>query len=379
MTIDQFVKSLSDTGLMTQEEVTHFTQHLPPERQRDTMELAKELVRRQALTKLQAAAVIQQKTARILFGSYVILERIAAGGMGLIYKARHKESGKVVALKLVNPAAMETPETLQRFQREVNAVTRLKHPNLVAAIDAAISDGVWYLAMEFVQGRDFRALVSEKGKLPLNQAVNYIVQAARGLHHVHCHGIIHRDIKPSNLMLEYGGIVRVLDLGLARFQTDSKVSLYVSERITQPGQMLGTAGYVAPEQIYDPHGADLRSDIYSLGCTLFFLLTGEAPYGDQTLKALMGHQEGVIPLIREMRPDIPQSLDALFKRMLAKNPMDRPDSMRDVVRELEPFLPVEGLHLADNIPPLPNDLADRYRTLVLNEGLIGKNTVEFGP
>jgi serine/threonine protein kinase len=306
----------------------------------------------------------------------MILERIAAGGMGLIYKARHKVTGKVVALKLVNPAAMDSPETLQRFQREVKAVTKLNHPNLVPAIDAAVTEGVWYLAMEYIDGKDFKTLVNQTGRLAVGTAVNYIVQAAQGLHYVHCLGIIHRDIKPSNLMLEYGGTVRVLDLGLARFQTDSQCSMYASERLTQPGQMLGTAGYVAPEQIYDPHAADLRSDIYSLGCTLFYLITGEAPYGDQTLKALMGHQEGAIPSMREFRTDVTPSLDGIVHWMLAKNPLGRPNSLREVVQELEPYLPVEASHYAQGMPPLPDDLKDRYRTIVFEDGP-SANTIDF--
>lgn len=361
MSKEQFVASLLESGLMTPEALQEFLDSLPAGRQhKDGSDLAKDLVQRKRLSLLQAAAVYQKKTTTILFGNYTIVDRIGAGGMGLIYKAQHRTTGAIVALKVVHPAAMQSAEMLERFQREVQAIRGFDHPNLVRAVDAAVRDGVWYLAMDYVEGRDFKTVIKDEGPLSIARATNYIVQAARGLHHVHCKGVVHRDVKPSNLMLDTEGIVRVLDLGLARLHTDAQASLYIGGQLTQQGQMLGTAAYVAPEQVRDPHAADHRSDIYSLGCTLHFLLTGQSPYeNDNSLKVFMAHQTAPIPHIRDIRPDVPTSLDAVFRKMLSKKPQERHPSMREVVHELEPFLPAEALHLVEHIPPLPERVVSR--------------------
>jgi len=361
MSKDQFVASLIESGLMTAQSLQEFFDSLPKgHSHKDGSDLAKDLVQRNKLSMLQAAAVYQKKSATILFGNYTIVDRIGAGGMGLIYKAKHRITGDIVALKVVHPAAMQSEEILERFQREVQAIQGFDHPNLVRAVDAAARDGVWYLAMDYVEGRDFKSVVTEEGRLSIARACNYIVQAARGLHHVHCKGVVHRDVKPSNLMLDVNGIVRVLDLGLARLHTDAQASLYIGGQLTQQGQMLGTAAYVAPEQVRDPHAADHRSDVYSLGCTMHFLLTGQSPYeSDNSLKVFMAHQTAPIPHIRDIRADIPTSLDAVFRKMLCKQPQERHPSMRELIHELEPFLPAEALHLVEHIPPLPDRVVSR--------------------
>src|SRR4051812_17497470 len=194
-------------------------------------------------------------------GRYEVLEKLATGGMGAVYRARHVELGKVVALKVL-PAADLSEVSLARFKNEMRAIGRLHHPHIVTAHDAGDVDGVHYLAMELVDGVDLARLVGRHGRLPVPDACEAVRQAALGLQHAFEKGLVHRDVKPSNLMLARGGRVQVLDLGLARACEDSP-----SERLTSKGAMLGTADYLAPEQWEHPHAADTRADIYSLRCT----------------------------------------------------------------------------------------------------------------
>src|SRR5581483_7020063 len=222
-----------------------------------------------------------------------------------------------------------------RFRNEMKAAGRLAHPNIVAAHDAGRVGGTYYLAMELLDGADLSALVGRLGPLPVADACELVRQAAVGLQHAGECGLAHRDVKPSNLMLTRGGVVKVLDLGLARSLAD----LPPSERLTTSGVLLGTADYIAPEQIDRAHTADARSDVYGLGGTLFFLLTGSAPYGDRpTWWEKLRAQEGApVPEVRQRRAAVPDALADLLTRMLAKDPADRPASPGEVAAALAPF------------------------------------------
>ena len=198
-------------------------------------------------------------------------------------------------------------------------------------------DGVYFFAMEYVDGRDFRTLVERDGLPPVAKAVDCILQAARGLQYAHERGAIHRDVKPGNLLLDSQGIVKILDMGLVRFSEDeTEIAVTYDERLTLPGQILGTPEYMSPEQADDTHETDGRADIYSLGCTLHFLLTGNAPYtGDSVVTILLGHASKPIPSLCTARDDVPDQLDAVFKTMLAKEPDDRQQSMSELIDQLE--------------------------------------------
>ncbi len=224
-----------------------------------------------------------------------------------------------------------------RFRREVEAAGKLKHPNLVAAQDADEDRGVHFLVMDYVEGRDLDRTVQDRGLMPVNQAVDCLIQAARGLEAAHAQGIIHRDIKPGNLMLDSTGTGRVLDLGLARIvDAANPYGKSTKGRLTQSGMYMGTIDYMAPEQAEDSHRVDHRADIYSLGCTLYYLLTGKAPFvGETVLKTLMAHRERPAPSLRIARPDVSSALDAVYLKMMAKKPEDRPASMTKVVALLQ--------------------------------------------
>ena len=204
----------------------------------------------------------------------------------------------------------------------------------MTAYDAGEHEGLQYLVMEYVEGKDLAAIVQERGPLPIAEAVDYVIQAARGLQYAHKHQIVHRDIKPSNLLLDKEGTVKILDMGLASIA--GLADDPARDRLTGSGQMMGTCDYMAPEQALDAHHADARADIYSLGCTLYRLLTGHVLYkGESLIQVLLAHRESPIPSLCQARPDVPPQLDAAYQKMVAKKPEDRYQSMTEVLDALE--------------------------------------------
>jgi hypothetical protein len=290
----------------------------------------------------------EAETAPYLLGPYRILAPLGQGGMGTVYRAVHTHLGKVVALKLLSAHRTTQPELIARFRQEMQAVGRLRHPNIVQAYDAAV-DGVPYLAMELLDGIDLAELVRRVGPLPVADACEALLQAAVGLQHAHENGLVHRDLKPSNLMLTPDGVVKVLDLGLARVLGERPAEPTpeppaegpIERDLTAVGQLLGTPDYMAPEQIRDPRGADIRSDLYSLGCTLFHLLTGSAPFRgpgyDTPRDKLQAHLGAAPPSVRAARPDVPAAVEAMLSGLLAKEPGQRPATPGELVRALSPW------------------------------------------
>ena len=228
-------------------------------------------------------------------------------------------------------------DAVQRFYREVEAAAQLEHPNIVIAFDASEHDGMHYLVMQYIAGRDLQRVVAEEGPLPVETAVDYIRQAATGLAYAHEKGLVHRDIKPSNLLLNKKGTVKILDMGLARLRADAPgLEDPTTRQLTYSCQMMGTVDYMSPEQAEDTRSADARAYIYSLGCTLYRLLTAEPVYAGETMmQKLLAHREVEIPSLRNVREDVPVELDALFQRMIAKRPQDRPASMGEVIQTID--------------------------------------------
>ena len=275
---------------------------------------------------------------------YEILEKVG-GNMGMVFKARHRQLDKVVALKLLPPESIADPARLARFQREMRVMGRLEHPNLVTATDARSVDSGHLVVMQWIDGVDLHRLVRDQGPLPVAAACEAARQAALGLQYAHQHGLIHRDIKPSNLMLTRSGTMKVIDMGLALTREDTAAQL------THTGFVLGTMAYCAPEQFRDASKVDIRADIYSLGCTLYHLLAGKAPYWERKTfpELVQAHLNEPFPKLTEARPDAPAGLEAVLARMTAKDPEARFATPAEVAQALEPF--AESADLKPFVPP----------------------------
>jgi serine/threonine-protein kinase len=327
---------LTESGLWSKPEIDQAVAGAPPSTAPDGDALAKQLVAQGKLTFYQAEAIRDRKFAELVVGNYEVLDRLGAGGMGTVYKARHRRMKRIVALKILAKNLSNTPAFVQRFQREVEAVARLSHPHIVMAFDADEAEAGHFLVMEFVDGRDLATEVQERGALPLREAVNGILQAARAMEYAHGRGIVHRDIKPANLLRDVSGVVKIADLGLVRFSQALSQSQDSPASLTQAGGILGTADFMPPEQALDSTSIDNRADIYSLGCSLYFLLTGQVPYSGATLmEVLLKHRDAPIPSLIQTRPEIPSELDAVYQRMIAKKPGERFQSMADVIQALD--------------------------------------------
>jgi hypothetical protein len=357
ITIEGFVTAVAASGLLSAADIDEFQAQLAPDEPHgDARLLARLLVERGKLTDYQAACLLEGKKTPLVVDRYVILDALDAGGMGVVFRARHRSMDRIVALKVLPAAVVASPDDVRRFRREARAVAALDHPNIVTAYDADEFLGMHFLVMEYVPGRNLARVVREDGPPPVSRAVEWITHAARGLEHAHAQGIIHRDIKPANLVLTESGTIKLLDLGLARFVAPTRRS--ASQSLTHDSLTMGTVPYLSPEQAMNAKHADARSDIYSLGCTLHYLLTGSAPYSGNTTQMLMAHQNVAIPSLQHVRSDIPAALDVIFRRMVAKLPAKRYQSVSELLADLESLARVlarggEGAAPAPKPTPAP--------------------------
>ena len=303
-----------------------------------------ELVNRKVLTKWQADKLLQGKHKGFLLGPYRILDMLGEGGMGTVFLAEHRMMRRLCAIKVLPPKQCnDDPSLIKRFYREAQAVAALDHPNIVRAYDvskATLNETeVHYLVMEYVGGKDLQRLVDSEGVLGYRDAARFIRQVAEGLSHAHERGFVHRDVKPANVLVDSSGTVKILDLGLARFFDPASGPSLSAEH---GENLLGTADYLAPEQAVNSHTVDARADIYSLGQTGYFLLTGHAPFPTGTIaERLMAHQVKSPEPIERERPDVPPALLAIIERMTAKKPEFRYQSVKEVAEALDKWLSQE--------------------------------------
>lgn len=312
--------------------------------QEDAAALAAALVKRGVLTEWQSDKLLQGRHKGFVLGRYKLLSLLGAGEMSAVYLAEHTLLERRCAIKVLPGNRVKDTSYLERFRREAKAVASLNHPNIVRAydVDKQVEGGIeiHFLVMEYVEGRNLEKIVTMKGPLRYADAAEYIRQAAEGLNHAHQAGLVHRDIKPENLLIDGNGIVKILDLGLARLfeQTDEE-----SLTIKHDEKVLGTADYLAPEQAIDSHKVDARADIYSLGCTLYFALTGHPPFTEGTLvQRLFAHQTKSPKPINQERPDAPATLIAILDKMIAKKAADRYQSAAELSIALTRWLAENG-------------------------------------
>jgi serine/threonine-protein kinase len=338
--VETLLTILRRAQLLTPEEVEEVARTLGP-RFDDPHALAEYLRQVEWLTAYQVQRVFADAWEELSVGPYVILDRLGAGGVGEVFKAWDTVKGRFVALKVLDHLSRRD-DAVTPFHHELQAVLRLAHANVIKIFDAGRVGPLAYVAMECVDGLDLDRYIRQVGPLPVEQACDYARQAALGLQHAHQLGLVHRDVKPANLFLinpppaaTAGGgpprrgpdpVVKVLDWGLARLRPEEGEAVDASGpgREAEKGDLLGTADYLAPEQARDPGLVDIRADVYSLGCALFFLLTGQPPFpGPSLMQKLLQHQEAERPRVQDVRADVPADLAAVVERMMARRPEER--------------------------------------------------------
>ena len=342
LTSDSFLTVVRQSQLVEQEQLKKFLKGLEHEGKspESPQAMADELISKSLLTSWQAEKLLAGKSRGFFLGKYRLLSHLGTGGMSSVYLAEHVLMRRRVAIKVLPQARVEDSSYLERFHREAQAVAALDHPNIVRAYDVDKEGTVHFLVMEYVTGQSLQDMVAKNGPMRFVDAADYMGQAADGLHSAHLAGMVHRDIKPGNLLVDKKGVVKLLDLGLAMFfeeKEDNPLTIRHDEKV------LGTADYLSPEQALDSHTVDIRADIYSLGCTLYYMLTGHPPFPDGTLaQRLLAHQTRQPESVQKDRPDTPESLMTILQKMMEKKPADRYQTAKETSEALSRWLGEHG-------------------------------------
>jgi serine/threonine protein kinase len=346
ITREKFLANLRRSKLLPEAQYADLLRELPTtERGRP---IARAMVEKGLLTRFQAERLLIGRTSGFLLGQYRILDQIGRGGMGRVLKAEHLTMKRVVALKILTPDLMQTERARDLFLREIRAAAQLVHPNIVTAYDANEDDGRYYLVLEYVDGPNLDQLVRNQGPLPVGLACDYIKQAANGLQAAHALGMLHRDVKPANILVQRRGLqehspglIKISDFGLARLHspdTSADAPNHAGTILAKQNTVMGTPDFLSPEQARDLHETDIRSDLYSLGGTFYFLLTGQVPFpGGTVLEKLIRHGAEQPRPIQELRPDVPAEVAAIAMRLLAKQPDERYATPEELAAALETF------------------------------------------
>jgi WD40 repeat protein/tRNA A-37 threonylcarbamoyl transferase component Bud32 len=353
MSVADVSEAIRQNRLLEPEQQEQFTRTLQG-RFSDPRALAKQLIQLGWLTPYQVNQLFQGKGSTLVMGSYIILERLGEGGMGIVYKARNWKLGRVVALKVIRREHVANNDAVRRFRREIEAVGKLSHPNIVMAIDADQIEDTHFFIMEYVDGINLSALLKEKGTPPVPLACDYMRQVASGLQQAYERGMVHRDIKPANLLVQrstdnsstsakpttpWGPVIKILDMGVARIQhgADDRDSI---SALTKEGRVVGTPDYMAPEQAVNSAKADVRADLYSLGCTFYHVLTGQPPYpGGTPMEKLLKHRIDQPKPIEQIRPEVPPIVAGIVRKLMAKKAEDRYQTPAEVVQALDAIFP----------------------------------------
>ncbi len=356
--VDDFLRVVLRSGLLDRAALQAALRSVPAERRGDVDAVADHLVRAGKLTRFQARKLVKGASFGLVLGHYQVLAPIARGGMGTVYMARDMRSELVVALKILPPRrAREEVRLLTRFRREMEMCQRVSHPHLAWTYEGGVHRGVYYIAMEYIPGRSLYRVIAEDGPLPVPRAARLFAEVALAIDHAHNQGLIHRDLKPSNVIITPNDHAKVLDLGLAIMDGEAKT--VDREVIGGQGYVLGTMDYIAPEQTDDPTKVDVRCDVYALGCSLYYTLTGRPPFpGGTSKEKIQKHRTEEPADVGQLNPQVPAGFVDLVKRMMAKSLDARLPSAAVLRHEL--------LRWADKGPGLPLDRPedDGYRRSV---------------
>jgi serine/threonine protein kinase len=359
-----FLANLRQSRLLTETQLANVLRELPPHDRGPA--LARALIEKELLTRFQAERLLAGRNTGFILGPYRILDQLGRGGMGRVFKAEHRGLKRLVALKVLAPKLLQSDRARALFLREVQAASQLVHPNVVAALDAGEVDGHHFLVLEYVDGPNLDQLVRKQGPLPVGLACDYVKQTAHGLHAAHVRGMVHRDIKPANLLVQRHqderspGLIKISDFGLARLQSPGTAPGPHNTSgtiLTKPNTVMGTPDFLAPEQARDMHRADIRSDLYSLGCTLYYLLTGQVPFPSGTaLEKLIRHSAEKPESIASFRSDVPAEVIAVVRRLMEKRPADRYQTPLELAAALGPFAVSDATSWASPPPSSTNVL-----------------------
>lgn len=334
--VESFWMQLTQSGLIPPREVRALARSLSSEGMVTDAAAARKLVELGHLTRFQADRLLEGRARGFFFDQYKLLDLVGVGGMGWVYRAENTETGEIFALKILLEQFKNDRGMIVRFEQEAQAGLKLQHENILRTYGFGSAGGLPYVVMEFIQGPSLLELLRlrERSRLPWEQACDVIRQTALAVHHVHHVGFVHRDIKPQNLLIDHAGHVKLLDFGLAMFRDNEKGDEF-SMAMIFGHECVGTAAFMAPEQVADSLNADARSDVYSLGCTMYAILTGDTPFPyAETKEIVKAHQSQLARNVCDIVPSIPAPVGEIVARMLAKNPDDRFATAEDVAREL---------------------------------------------
>jgi eukaryotic-like serine/threonine-protein kinase len=322
LSVDSLLRTILRSGVLSREELQEALRQLNPDQRQDPETMAQVLVDMGKLTRFQADKLLNGTALGLVLGPFHVMAPIGRGAMGTVYLARDSRSQQLVALKVLSPKkAREEERFLARFRREMEMSHLVAHPHLAWTYDVGVCQGVYYIALEYIPGKSLYRLVTEEGPLAVPRAARLFAEIASALDHAHHQGLIHRDLKPSNIMITPHDHAKVLDLGLALVQGEAASD---REVVGGAGYVVGTMDYIAPEQAENAAKVDPRSDIYSLGCTLYFALTGHPPFpGGTRLDKIQRHQNQEPTPVPQSNPNVHPAFIGLLRRMMAKNPDQR--------------------------------------------------------
>jgi serine/threonine protein kinase len=356
---EAFVRDVLRSKLLRRDELKRALRSLPHNLRTDARAIAEHLIRHGKLTRFQASKILKGAWKGLILGHFRILAPLGKGGMGTVFLVRDQRNQQLAALKTLPPRYAKQERMLARFRREMEMCTRLAHRHIAQAYEVGETLGVHYIAMEYIPGKTLSKIVQNDGPLDMARAARLFAEVAEGLHHAHGQGMIHRDLKPSNILITPRDVAKVVDMGLALMHGEVVEDAMV---VGGKGYIVGTMDYIAPEQTIDAASVGPRSDLYSLGCALYYALTGHPPFpGGTSKEKVMHHRHSIPKPLGQLRPHLPPGFVALVERLMCKNPEGRPLNAAEAARELRIWAgdgaaAVLGMVDENDAEPNPNEL-----------------------